>query len=444
MTQSSALYRPSILELARAGNFRAIAYWMNSLLSPYGIAIRVTASRSGRLNILIDFRQPEARSLYMGLRKQLVQFICYRLWTLNSAVIRDVRIMARIAGEADILWQDSIRITTLANTEQGLRSRPRSAKRHPVSRIGFQILRSAFVSRLAIAGFFLGYWMLYLELARYQTAELPADIATPVAVSGDVPNHLPGLEQTKTELTWQNATNGIQAGQPSQDAHPIFSVPKQFQAKIVYNVPQVGTEKLVALTFDDGPWPNTTEQVLDILNQYNVKATFFWIGKHIQRNPEIAQKVVAANHAVGNHTWSHLIDNMDEFTAAAEVSNAAKLIYKTTGVKTSLFRPPGGNLNGKLVPYAQAKKQAITMWTVDSEDYYVSSPIIVDNVLRNVKSGSIVLLHDGGGDRTSTIQALPQIITTLQRRGYRFVTVPELMQRQSQETLQSTASSPGG
>ncbi|UBF27527.1 hypothetical protein K9N68_06190 [Kovacikia minuta CCNUW1] len=100
MTNSLALYRPSILELARGGNFRAIAYWINSLLAPYGIYVRAAISRSGHLNLLVDFHQSRRREFYIALRKHLVRFICYRLWTLNSDAIQDVRIVARIAGDA--------------------------------------------------------------------------------------------------------------------------------------------------------------------------------------------------------------------------------------------------------------------------------------------------------------------------------------------------------
>ena len=126
--------------------------------------------------------------------------------------------------------------------------------------------------------------------------------------------------------------------------------------------------------------------------------------------------------------------NLDETTAAQELGNTARLIYEATGIRTSLMRPPGGNLKGSLVPYAQKQGQTAVLWSVDSDDYYVSAPLIVNNVLSKVRSGGIVLMHDGGGDRAATVQALPQIIEALKRQGYRFVTVPELLEMQNRKT----------
>jgi len=440
MTQATSLYRPSLLELAREGNFRAIAYWINSLLAPYGMVVRATASRSGRLNILIDFRQPYPREFYLGLRGQLIQFICYRLWTLNSAAIRDVRIVARMAGEPNVLWQKAVRINTLANTDRPTgrsylsrtsRSRSSLYGKQRLSWSTFQILRSFLLSRFAIAGFFLCYWLLYWKLSGYPVIEhaqdLPAAaIQTPqtlvassvnVSLSGNsiIPDLTPGLIRNRPLLN--------------------VTIPPAFQGQIVHQVSLTGGEKLIALTFDDGPWPETTEQILDILQQANIRATFFMVGLHVQNHPEIAKKVAEAGHAIGNHTWRHLMQNLDAPTAVEEISNAARLIYEATGVKTQLLRPPGGNLSGELVPHAQQNSYAITLWSADSEDYYVASPLIVDNILRNAQPGGILLLHDGGGNRAATVQALPQIISALQQQGYRFVTIPELMEAKVKNRL---------
>ncbi|MGC1394336.1 MAG: polysaccharide deacetylase family protein, partial [Coleofasciculaceae cyanobacterium] len=116
---------------------------------------------------------------------------------------------------------------------------------------------------------------------------------------------------------------------------------------------------------------------------------------------------------------------------ARELDETAKLVYKTTGVKTVLFRPPAGILNNGLVATAQAKKYAVIMWSVDSKDWLTrgsTSQSLVESVLKDVKPGGIVLMHDGGGDRTTTVQALPQIITQLKKQGYTFVSVPELLE----------------
>ncbi|NJR64142.1 MAG: polysaccharide deacetylase family protein [Leptolyngbyaceae cyanobacterium CRU_2_3] len=212
-----------------------------------------------------------------------------------------------------------------------------------------------------------------------------------------------------------------------------MAVPEQFQGKVVSQVTPANGEKVIALTFDDGPWPETTEQILDILQQNQIKATFFMVGLHIQRHPELAKRVSHEGHAIGNHTWNHPLQDVSVADAAFQVDGMEKLLYETTGVKTALFRPPVGRLDSALVSYAHQQKYAMALWSVDSEDYYVASPILLDNVLKNVQPGRIVLMHDGGGDRSATVKALPQIIFALRQQGYRFVTVPELMAMQAKD-----------
>jgi chitin deacetylase len=217
-------------------------------------------------------------------------------------------------------------------------------------------------------------------------------------------------------------------------------VPVQFQGKTIRDVQlnsqdkaiaQVIPQKAIALTFDDGPWPNSTSQVLDVLKKSNVKATFFMVGMQVEKYPQLVKQVVANGHAIGNHTWSHQYDQYNESAAAREIDRTAELVYKTTGVKTSLFRPPAGILNNGLVTYAHEKKYAVVMWSVDSKDWRsrrTTRQAFIDNVLKEAKPGGIVLLHDGGGDRSNTVQALPQLISQLKKHGYKFVTVPELLE----------------
>ncbi|MGC1395773.1 MAG: polysaccharide deacetylase family protein, partial [Coleofasciculaceae cyanobacterium] len=139
-------------------------------------------------------------------------------------------------------------------------------------------------------------------------------------------------------------------------------VPAQFQGKtsrevkLKANAGAKTSIKAIALTFDDGPWPNTTSKILATLKQQKVKATFFVIGKHVKLYPQLIKQVVAEGHTVGNHTWSHEYGFYSQAAAARELDETAKLVYKTTGVKTVLFRPPAGILNNGLVATAQAKK----------------------------------------------------------------------------------------
>ncbi|MCE2696966.1 MAG: polysaccharide deacetylase family protein [Nostocales cyanobacterium LE14-WE4] len=211
-----------------------------------------------------------------------------------------------------------------------------------------------------------------------------------------------------------------------------FTVPAKYQAKTIYKVEPSNKEKVIALTIDDGPWPKTTAEMLDILKRNNVKATFFWVGSALQENPEIAKRVVAEGHAIGNHTWHHWYRKMDEATAKSEIEKTNELIYKTTGVKTSFFRPPGGYLNNGLAAYAKSQKNSVVMWSVTSADTdpRAKYQVFVKNVIRDAKPGAIVLMHDGGGNRERTVKALPAIVSGLKQQGYRFVTVPELLEMQ--------------
>ena len=169
--------------------------------------------------------------------------------------------------------------------------------------------------------------------------------------------------------------------------------------------------------------------MLDILKQNHVKATFFWVGTALQENPEIGKRVVAEGHAIGNHTWHHWYRKMDEATAKSEIEKTNELIYQTTGVKTSFFRPPGGYLNNGLAAYAKSQKNSVVLWSVTSADTdpRAKYQVFVKNVIRDAKPGAIVLMHDGGGNRSETIASLKIIIPELQKRGYRFVTVSELL-----------------
>jgi peptidoglycan/xylan/chitin deacetylase (PgdA/CDA1 family) len=221
----------------------------------------------------------------------------------------------------------------------------------------------------------------------------------------------------------------------SKEKRLTFVPPEQFQGTTIFDVSLKNSDKVIALTVDDGPWPETTEQMLDIFKQNDVKATFFWIGKSLENSPEIARLVVAQGHAIGNHTWHHWYDPMDAATAANEIDRTAKLIYETTGVKTTFFRPPGGVLNNGLVQYAKEQNYSVVMWSVTSADTdpRAQPEAFVNNVLKGATPGAIVLMHDGGGDRSRTIKALPDMIAGLKKQGYRFVTIPELMEIQQNE-----------
>ena len=244
----------------------------------------------------------------------------------------------------------------------------------------------------------------------------------------------PQLKTNSEALKVAIPTNQInpKSQPPAKVENLNFTVPAKYQAKTVYQAEPSNKEKVIALTIDDGPWPKTTAEMLDILKQNQVKATFFWVGSALQENPEIGKRVVAEGHAIGNHTWHHWYRKMDEATAKSEIEKTNELIYQTTGVKTSFFRPPGGYLNNGLATYAKSQKNSVVMWSVTSADTdpRAKYQVFVKNVLRDAKPGAIVLMHDGGGNRERTVKALPAIISGLKQQGYRFVTVPELLEMQ--------------
>lgn len=221
-----------------------------------------------------------------------------------------------------------------------------------------------------------------------------------------------------------------------------FDVPKEFQAKTIKDAPVLGAEKYIALTFDDGPWPETTEKILATLKQEKVKATFYMIGQPLKSFPEIGKKVLADGHVIANHTLHHWYKQMSPLVAQREIEDTAKIIKEVLNVETAYFRPPGGVLTNGLVAYALKHNQSVNMWSVDSGDSQPKRPsteAILKTILTEATPGGIVLMHDGGGSHDNTAKAVPQIIAQLRDRGYKFVTVPELLELSSAAAATPTA-----
>ncbi len=217
-----------------------------------------------------------------------------------------------------------------------------------------------------------------------------------------------------------------------------YAIPEQFQGKTIKEVSIPGEQKVVAFTFDDGPWPSSTRQILDILKENNIKGTFFWVGSALKNQKDIAKEVVSEGHVVANHTWSHRYQKYSPAGAAEEIESTSQLIEELTGVESPLFRPPGGVLDNGLVDYVFKQNHVNVMWSVDSQDWKASSDKIIDNVLKQAKSGGIILMHDGGGDRSATVKALPTVIKKLSEQGYSFVTIPELLEIAAQKPVEQS------
>lgn len=219
-----------------------------------------------------------------------------------------------------------------------------------------------------------------------------------------------------------------------------YDVPARFRGATIAEAKLSPNKKVIALTFDDGPSAVSTVQVLDILKKNNIKSTFFVIGKNLKLYPELGMRIVTEGHVIANHTWSHTYHFMNPQVAAYEIDSTSNLIFQTTGVKTTLFRPPGGMMNNGVVAYARNQKYAIIMWSADSVDYSRPPvPKLIRNITQEAKPGGIVLMHDGGGNRSHTIQALPQVIEHFKKQGYSFVTIPELLELQEKDQKLMTA-----
>lgn len=201
---------------------------------------------------------------------------------------------------------------------------------------------------------------------------------------------------------------------------------------IVYNGSR--GEKNIALTFDDGPHPIYTEEILDILKKHDVKATFFILGKHGELYPNILHRESIEGHELGVHSFNHINFKKQEKNAIRnELNKTQEIIKKITGEGTKLFRPPYGIYNQTVYDIVAEYKGSIVLWTYyqDTKDW--SNPgveKIVETVLSQVKNGDIILFHDHNeAKENQTIAALKIIIPELLNRGYKFVTVSELLKQ---------------
>ncbi len=186
--------------------------------------------------------------------------------------------------------------------------------------------------------------------------------------------------------------------------------------------------KWVALTFDDGPWPGSTDAVLAQLVAAKVKATFFMVGQTLKSRPEIGRRVLAAGMEVGDHSYSHkYLVNDPPDVVTREIAWGASTIEDILGVRPVWYRPAGGFVTPFVFSEARRLHLRVVLWTIDPHDYRRPGvKVIARRVLDNVRPGSVVLMHDGGGDRSQTVAALQVILKGLAARGYSMVTLSEL------------------
>jgi peptidoglycan-N-acetylglucosamine deacetylase len=199
--------------------------------------------------------------------------------------------------------------------------------------------------------------------------------------------------------------------------------------EMIWEIPT--EEKVIALTFDDGPDPDNTAHILDLLKQYNGKGTFFLIGEKVKRNPELAKRAFEEGHELANHTYHHLfLSNRSYHKLEKEITDTENGIIEATGKKPTLFRPPGGIYNDNLISLARKHGYLVIMWSWHQDTKDWSRPgvrKIVSRVLDNLNNGNIVLFHDYVEGGSQTIEALKLILPELQKQGYRLVTVSDLI-----------------
>jgi peptidoglycan-N-acetylglucosamine deacetylase len=202
--------------------------------------------------------------------------------------------------------------------------------------------------------------------------------------------------------------------------------------------------KEVVLTFDDGPDPTYTPQILDILDKNHVKGSFFIIGENALKHPELVKRMYKEGHEIGNHTFTHPeVASITPFQTKMELNANQRLFQEITGHSMTLFRPPfvanaEPNTRNELEPILRAQDMGYTMVgeLIDSDDWQrLSSERLVKLVLKQLPEGNIILMHDAGGDRSNTVKALPIIIKELKQRGYTFTTVADLIGKSDRQIM---------
>jgi peptidoglycan/xylan/chitin deacetylase (PgdA/CDA1 family) len=185
--------------------------------------------------------------------------------------------------------------------------------------------------------------------------------------------------------------------------------------------------RIIAFTFDDGPSPEYTPQILTLLSRYHAHATFFVLGTEVKHFPGIAKEILKQGSVIANHGYNHVNYFSVGVTGAAHDAQRLTDLLKKEHIPTAPFyRPPFGNSNQKLVSYMAAHGMTLTLWSIDTRDWAMpGTSFITRKVLSLAEPGAIVLMHDSGGNRTETVHALAAVLPVLQAEGYTFVTLPQ-------------------
>lgn len=256
-------------------------------------------------------------------------------------------------------------------------------------------------------------------------------------VTGDAITVVNGDDTTEGTRRVVSPVKGLKPGNPQTNLGTSrvqqITVEGRISLKVVKLVYRpIGKAKQppeVALTFDDGPWPSSSERILSILERMHVRATFFLVGYLVDRYPAIARDEARAGMTIGNHSWDHPTSppfaELKPHRIRSEMARTNDALAKIE-VEPFLFRPPGGSSSAEVVQTARVEGMRVVRWEVDPHDYRSSATpkSIRRYVLSHVGPGSIVLMHDGGGDQSATVAALPGIIRGIRKMGLQLVAIP--------------------
>lgn len=246
------------------------------------------------------------------------------------------------------------------------------------------------------------------------------------------------LQVVSSEKEGKRDFNVTQDGSLSNESYVSYPVP--------FQVNRYGKAmgKQVVLTFDDGPDPEYTPKILDILDRYKIKGSFFIVGENAELNPDIIKRIYQNGHEIGSHTFTHPnVAEISPMRTKMELNANQRLFQEITGHSMTMFRPPyvadaSPSTPEELLPILRAQQMGYTTIgeSIDPEDWQKpSSDEIIRRVLKELPNGNIILLHDAGGDRTNTIEALPKIIETLKSKGYTFTTIHQLLGKKADELM---------
>jgi peptidoglycan-N-acetylglucosamine deacetylase len=206
--------------------------------------------------------------------------------------------------------------------------------------------------------------------------------------------------------------------------------------------------RVLALTYDDGPNDPHTQHLLELLNKYKVHATFFLIGRHVEKRPEIAREISKAGHVIANHTFTHpLLIFKSEKEIRRELTDCRAAIEDAIGVHSNLFRPPFGGRRPAVLRVARELGLATIMWNVTGHDWTAPPASEIEtNVVKQIRGGNVILLHDGGhqrigADRSQTVLATDHLLARYKNEGFAFVTIPQMMANTTNRPSPSLASS---